>query len=181
MLHTNAGAHSMPSVIGNAIGGLLTDFIIKRYVLFESTLSRRIRQCIAISAVFVALTAGIEHCEMAIGSSWLYLSSNVGMVAGISIASALLQSTLSKQLRIFLEGVDGMQDVRVLPTSADNTSLINELKSSLERCLVLNTSDPCMAVSRSLSRRHISGAWGILMICINLHWSHRGCSRPIPT
>jgi hypothetical protein len=74
--------------------------------------------------VFVALTAGIEHCEMAIGSSGLYLSCTVGMVAGISIASALLQSTLSKQLRggvFFLEGVDGMQDVRVLPTSADNT------------------------------------------------------------
>jgi hypothetical protein len=70
--------------------------------------------------MFVALTAGTEHFEMAIGSSGLYLSSNVGMAAGISIAAALLQSNLSKQLRIFLEGVDGMQDVRVLPTSADN-------------------------------------------------------------
>jgi hypothetical protein len=47
---------------------------------------------IALSAMFVALTAGIEHCE-------------------ISIASALLQSTLRKQLRISLEGIDGMQDV----------------------------------------------------------------------
>lgn len=69
---------------------------------------------IALSAMFVALTAGIEHCEMAIGSSGLYLSSNVGLVAGISIASALLQSTLRKQLRISLEGIDEMQDV-ILP------------------------------------------------------------------
>jgi len=69
---------------------------------------------IALSAMFVALTAGIERCEMAIGSSGLYLSSSVGMVAGISIASALLQSTLRKQLRISLEGVDGMQNVSSL-------------------------------------------------------------------
>jgi len=61
--------------------------------------------------MFVALTAGIEHCEMAIGSSGLYLSSSVGLVAGISIASALLQCTLRKQLVISLEGMDGMQDV----------------------------------------------------------------------
>lgn len=66
---------------------------------------------IALSAMFVVLTAGIDHCEMAIGSSGLYLSSNVGMVAGISIASALLQSTLRKQLRISLEGTEGMNKV----------------------------------------------------------------------
>ena len=35
---TNAGAHLMPSVIGNAIGGLLAGFVIKRHVLFELTL-----------------------------------------------------------------------------------------------------------------------------------------------
>lgn len=30
---TNAGAHLMPSVIGNACGGLLTGFIIRRFSL----------------------------------------------------------------------------------------------------------------------------------------------------
>ena len=29
---TNAGAHLMPSVIGNAFGGLLTGFVIRRFV-----------------------------------------------------------------------------------------------------------------------------------------------------
>jgi hypothetical protein len=29
---TNAGAHLMPSVIGNATGGLLTGFVIRRFV-----------------------------------------------------------------------------------------------------------------------------------------------------
>ena len=32
---TNAGAHLMPSVIGNAIGGLLAGFVIKRQVLLH--------------------------------------------------------------------------------------------------------------------------------------------------
>jgi hypothetical protein len=77
---------------------------------------------IALSAMFVVLTAGIDHCEMAIGSSGLYLSSNVGMVAGISIASALLQSTLRKQLRISLEGRDGMNDVGYLLTLGDSNA-----------------------------------------------------------
>ncbi|KAE9364881.1 major facilitator superfamily transporter [Stipitochalara longipes BDJ] len=139
---TNAGAHLMPSVIGNAIGGLLAGFVIQktgRYKLIAvigaiaSTTSYTLMMLrwhghtsfleslyiipggfgngIALSAMFVALTAGIEHCEMAIGSSGLYLSSSVGMVTGISIASALLQSTLRKQLRISLEGIDGMQDI----------------------------------------------------------------------
>jgi formate/nitrite transporter FocA (FNT family) len=31
---TNAGAHLMPSVIGNAVGGLLAGFVIKRFDLF---------------------------------------------------------------------------------------------------------------------------------------------------
>jgi hypothetical protein len=81
---------------------------------------------IALSAMFVALTTGIDHCEMAIGSSGLYLSSSVGMAAGISIVSALLQSALGKQLRISLEGFDRMQDVSAIPTSVYKQLLINE-------------------------------------------------------
>ena len=94
---------------------------------------------IALSAMFVALTAGIEHCEMAIGSSGLYLSSSVGMVAGISIASALLQSTLRKQLRISLEGFDGMQEVSLFPLRPQLQA--NLSGSLLEHCLILNMCD----------------------------------------
>jgi formate/nitrite transporter FocA (FNT family) len=32
---TNAGAHLMPSVIGNAVGGLLAGYIIKRFIRFN--------------------------------------------------------------------------------------------------------------------------------------------------
>lgn len=60
---------------------------------------------------FIALTAGVDPRQMAIASSGLYLSSTIGMVGGLSIAAAVLQETLRKQLRISLEGMDGMDPV----------------------------------------------------------------------
>ncbi|CAM6003592.1 unnamed protein product [Sphagnum balticum] len=54
---------------------------------------------------------------MAVASSGLFLASNVGMVSGISIAAAILQSTLRKQLRISLEGLDG-RDERIMLISS---------------------------------------------------------------
>lgn len=66
---------------------------------------------IALSASFIALTVGVEPCQVAIASSGLYLSSNIGMVSGISIASAVLQTGLRKQLRIGLEGMQDREEI----------------------------------------------------------------------
>lgn len=66
---------------------------------------------IALSASFIALTSGVDTSQMAIASSGLFLSSNVGMVTGLSVASAILQSTLRRQLRISLEGFEGRDQV----------------------------------------------------------------------
>jgi hypothetical protein len=66
---------------------------------------------IALSASFISLTAGVEPCQIAIASSGLYLSSSVGMVGGLSVSTAILQSTLTKELRIYLEGRDDMERV----------------------------------------------------------------------
>lgn len=154
----------MPSVIGNAFGGLLAGYIIRRFVVLRhsghlscryntsNTLNRTGRykmisligafssstayllmmlrwhghtsfleslyiipggfgNGIALSTSFISLTAGVEPCQVAIASSGLYLSSNVGMVLGLSLASAILQSTLRKELRISLEGIDHRETV----------------------------------------------------------------------
>ena len=66
---------------------------------------------IALSASFIALTAGVENSQMAIASSGLYLSSNLGMVTGLSLAASILQGTLRKQLRIALEGTKNREDI----------------------------------------------------------------------
>jgi hypothetical protein len=68
---------------------------------------------ISLSTSFVALTAGVQPTEMAIASSGLFLSSNVGMVGGLSIAAAMFQSTLRKALRVALEGINGREEVRI--------------------------------------------------------------------
>jgi hypothetical protein len=66
---------------------------------------------IALSASFIGLTAGVEPCQVAIASSGLYLSSNIGNVMGLSIGSAVLQTGLRKQLRIGLEGTDNREEL----------------------------------------------------------------------
>lgn len=139
---TSAGAHLMPSVIGNAFGGLLAGYIIRRTgryklvsiigaissstayflmivrwhghtSLLESLyiIPGGFGNGIALSTSFISLTAGVEPCQVAIASSGLYLSSNIGMVLGLSLASAILQSTLRKELRIQLEGRKNLQEI----------------------------------------------------------------------
>ena len=66
---------------------------------------------IALGVTFIALTAGVDPSQMAIASFGLSLSSNIGMVGGLSIAAAVLQGTLRKQLRISLEGTKGRDKV----------------------------------------------------------------------
>jgi len=51
---------------------------------------------------------------VAIASSGLYLSSNIGQVAGLSVAAAILGSSAKKQLSIALEGWEGREEVRWL-------------------------------------------------------------------
>lgn len=53
---------------------------------------------IAGSAVFVGLAASVEESEMAIASSGLYLSSNVGSVAGVTASSAIFSNSLKSKL-----------------------------------------------------------------------------------
>lgn len=67
---------------------------------------------IALSATFVGLTAALDPSQIAVASSGLYLSSNIGNVAGLSVGSAVLQTTLQKQLRIALEGHHKREEVR---------------------------------------------------------------------
>jgi len=133
---TTAGAHLMPSVLGNATGGILSGLIIcrkgryKRIAILgalSSTTAYTLMLLrwhghtsfleslyiipggfgngIALSASFIALTAGIEVDQVAIASSGFYLAINIGMVGGLSIASAILQTGLRRELRIGRGGV----------------------------------------------------------------------------
>jgi len=66
---------------------------------------------IATSSVFVALTVGVDNSHMAVATSGLYLSGNIGAVSGMSVVSAVLQSTLRVSLAKNIKNIDGKDEI----------------------------------------------------------------------
>lgn len=67
---------------------------------------------VAHSATFIGLGAGVDDADIAIAGSGLYLSSNVGSVAGVSVGNALFQSTLRHGLGQALKDIPKGREVR---------------------------------------------------------------------
>ncbi|PVH69662.1 MFS general substrate transporter [Cadophora sp. DSE1049] len=193
---TNAGAHLMPSVLGNCVGGLLTGYIIRRtgrYKLISilgaisASLSYTLMLVrwhghtsfleslyilpggfgngIALGVTFIALTAGVDPSQMAIAGSGLYLSSNIGMVGGLSIAAAVLQGTLRKQLRISLEGMEGRDEI--ITKALSDIEYVRSLEGRLGR-LVTEAYVRCLTYTHGVSL--IGSAVALLAaVCIKEH------------
>ncbi|KAI1382018.1 MFS general substrate transporter [Hypoxylon crocopeplum] len=101
---TVAGAHLMPAVIGNTIGGLFTGALIRKSVTFLGTFDNMdglrivLTQCdaartgyfkppgfgtgISLNAVFVALQAAIDPKDKSVAISGLYLAIPIGVNIG---------------------------------------------------------------------------------------------------
>ena len=156
---TNAGAHLFPAVFGNALGGLICGFIIRRFMdhfplSYTTLISHRTASYklltiggtvassiayvllillwrgntniweslyigpggfgtgVVLATTFVGLAAGIEKSDMAIASSGIYLSANVGSLVGMSLASTVLQTTLRSGLKERLKGSPDRDSVR---------------------------------------------------------------------
>jgi hypothetical protein len=60
---------------------------------------------IVLATTFVALAAGTDDSKMAIASTGLYLSANIGSLVGASLASTVLQTSLRKALKEDLKGI----------------------------------------------------------------------------
>ncbi|GAB7355427.1 hypothetical protein MBLNU459_g5939t2 [Dothideomycetes sp. NU459] len=137
-----AGAHFLPAIVGNTIGGLAVGAWIKRtgrYKLPTVLSSVSALACFTLliafwrgdtgvwqslfifpgglaagmaqSAVFVGLTAGVERKDIAIAASGLYLSSNLGAVAGVSGGSAVFQAGLRASLDEVLGGEPNGEEI----------------------------------------------------------------------
>lgn len=193
---TNAGAHLMPSVLGNCVGGLLTGYIIRKTGRYKcvsilgaifATMSYTLMLArwhghtsfleslyivpggfgngIALGVTFIALTAGVDPSQMAIASSGLYLSSNIGMVGGLSIAAAVLQGTLRKQLQISLEGMDGMD--QIISKALSDIEYVRSLEGRLGQ-LVTEAYVRCLTYTHGVS---LIGSTVALLaaVCIKEH------------
>lgn len=66
---------------------------------------------IAQSAVFVDVAATVDTSEVAIASSGLYLSGNIGMLAGVSAAGAVFTNSLKYKLAEVLTDWPGGEEV----------------------------------------------------------------------
>ena len=67
---------------------------------------------IVLSTTFVGLAAGIDESQMAIASTGLYLSANIGFLVGASLASNILQTTVRMALETGLVGLPNKDLVR---------------------------------------------------------------------
>lgn len=67
---------------------------------------------VAHSANFIGLSQGVDSEDIAIAGSGLYLSSNVGMVAGVSLGNAVYQLSLSRGLWSALQELPDRDTVR---------------------------------------------------------------------
>lgn len=67
---------------------------------------------VAHSATFIGLSQGVDSEDIAIAGSGLYLSSNIGMVAGVSVGNAVYQLGLSRGLESALQELPNRETVR---------------------------------------------------------------------
>lgn len=68
---------------------------------------------IVMATTFIGLAAGVDETEMAIASTGLYLSANVGSLVGASLASTVLQTSLRNGLDEGLKGFANRESVRL--------------------------------------------------------------------
>ncbi|KAG4035758.1 hypothetical protein MFRU_001g05260 [Monilinia fructicola] len=176
---TAAGAHLMPSVIGNAIGGLLTGYVIHKTgtykpILLLGAISSTTAYTllllrwhghtsfleslyiipggfgngIALSATFIGLTAGVEQEELAIASSGLFLSANVGTVVGLSVAGSVMQWGLERGLKVALEGWEGSE--RIIERALSDIEYVRGLEGKLGE-IVTNVYVNCLSYTHAVS------------------------------
>jgi MFS family permease len=167
--NTVAGAHLVPAVVGNALGGIISGIVINRtgrykVMVLIATISASIGYFLLIvrwhgstnwleslyifpcgfgmgvvlSALFISVQAGIQPEFSAIAASILYLTSPIGNVAGLAVASAVLQGTLKQGLghRLDSLGYDGKARWKIIEQAVSDVHYIDKVKPSIAKAVV---------------------------------------------
>ncbi|KAH7174570.1 major facilitator superfamily domain-containing protein [Fusarium flagelliforme] len=98
--NSNAGAHLLPAVLGNALGGAFCGYAIKRGFGMGMTYS----------ALFVAIQAAAKPQQVPAAISTLSLCSAIGAIAGVASTGAAVKSVLGRSLETKLNhlGLDAV-------------------------------------------------------------------------
>ncbi|KAF2663697.1 MFS general substrate transporter [Microthyrium microscopicum] len=89
---------------------------------------------IAQSAVFVELAASVDESVIAIASAGLYLSTNIGMVSGVTGASAIFGNSLRAQLASLLSSWPNGEEIA--DKSASNVQYVQELSGKVHELVL---------------------------------------------
>ncbi|KAK6954810.1 hypothetical protein Daesc_004779 [Daldinia eschscholtzii] len=156
---TVAGAHLMPAVIGNTIGGLLTGAWIKRTGYFKAPLVfagiiSGFGTGISANAVFIALQAAINPVDKAMATSGLYLSAPVGSILGMAACNAVMQTTMPIEL------ASRLRELGVEKTEAEETNKI--IKQATARIDYLDEAP--QRIAQAVSQAYVRGLEGFVAL-----------------
>jgi MFS family permease len=164
-----AGAHLIPSVVGNTVAGLVSGALISRtgrykllavlatmlassgftllivrwhghtnwlesFYIFPCGFGMGMIQ----SSLFISIQAGVESEHSAIAASMLYLTQPTGNVAGLAIASAVLQGTLKQGLgqRLDRLGYEGALKQRIIDEAVSDVHYVDKAKADIANAVV---------------------------------------------
>ncbi|KAI7547008.1 MFS general substrate transporter [Hortaea werneckii] len=86
------------------------------------------------SSTFVGAAAGVEHEDVAVAASTMYLLMNLGAVAGISVGSAVFEDTLRAGLVKAVEGRDDGK--KILDGALSSIAYVQEAGREIRRIVV---------------------------------------------
>jgi MFS family permease len=164
-----AGAHLVPAVVGNALGGIISGAMIHRTGRYKllvvfATMAASTGYLLLIvrwhgntnwleslyifpcgfamgalqSALFISVQASIDPSFSAIAASVLYLAQPIGNVAGLAVASAVLQGTLKEGLsqRLAKMGVLGETQTKIIAHAGSDVHYIDTVKPPIAKAIV---------------------------------------------
>ncbi|KAI9743874.1 MAG: hypothetical protein M1818_002608 [Claussenomyces sp. TS43310] len=115
---------------------------------------------VTMTTTFIALTSRMPHEKMAVATSGLYLSSNLGMVLGVSISSSIQKFALKIMLEDRIQGPNAGQ---IIENVLSEVSYIRHLRGSLRDLIIKayvesltysHVKEPAMPVLQTLKKHH---------------------------
>ncbi|RFU32551.1 hypothetical protein B7463_g3771, partial [Scytalidium lignicola] len=85
------------------------------------------------ATAFIALTSSLEHKEIAMATSGMYLTTSIGMVTGIAVSSAVQQGGLRSLL---LKALKGPESKKIIERVVSDVSSIPKLDSAVRKIVV---------------------------------------------